>query len=171
LPQPVAPAILPRVTFNDWLLFLHVAAAFAVVGAITVFSILVVAGRRIDRPADAVAVFRVGDPANILVQAGAVVALVLGIWLAIRLPEYHPWDGWLIGAYVLWIVTGALGAQTGKEYERIRKRAKELVAEGRLDPNPELRELLRSTKPLALHLGATAAVLGLLVLMIFKPGA
>jgi uncharacterized membrane protein len=159
------------VSLNDWLLFLHVAAAFAVVSAVTVFTILVIVGRRTDRPADAVAIFRIGDPANILIQGGAGVTLVLGVWLAIRLPEYHPWDGWLIGAYVLWLVAGGVGARTGKEYERIRKRAQELVAEGRLEPSQELRELLHATPPLVLHLVTTAAVLGLLVLMIFKPGA
>jgi uncharacterized membrane protein len=159
------------VTLNDWLLFLHVAAAFAVVAAITVFTILVIVGRRIDRPAEAVAIFRVGDPANILVQAGTAVTLVLGVWLAIRLPEYHPWDSWLIGAYVLWAVAGGAGAAAGKEYMRIQKRAQELVAEGRLEPSPELRTELHATRPLVFHLVTTAAVLGLLVLMIFKPGA
>ena len=163
--------ILPGVSFTEWLLFLHVAAAFAVVAAITVFTILVVVGRRIDRPADAVAIFRIGDPANILVQAGSVVALLVGIWLAIRLPEYHPWDGWLIGAYVLWAIAGGAGGVTGKEYERIRKSAQQLVAEGKLEPSATLRAELRSTKALVLHLVVVAAVLALLADMIFKPGA
>jgi uncharacterized membrane protein len=159
------------VSFDDWLLFLHVTAAFAVVGAATVFTILVVAGRRTDRPADAVAIFRIGDPANILIQGGSMVALLLGIWLAIELPDYHPWDGWLIGAYVLWLVAGGAGQQAGKEYEAIRKRAQELVAAGQLEPSVGLRERLHATKPLVLHLVTVAAILGILVLMIFKPGA
>ena len=158
-------------SLNDWLLFLHVAAAFAVVAAVTVFTILVVTTRRMDRPAEVLPLFRVGDPANILIQGGSVVALLIGIWLAIRLPDYHPWDGWLIGAYVLWAVAGGAGAAAGKEYMRIQKRAQELVAEGRLEPSPELRTELHATRPLVFHLVTTAAVLGLLVLMIFKPGA
>jgi uncharacterized membrane protein len=164
-------AILPPVSFDDWLLFLHVTAAFAVVASVTVFSILVVLARKIDRPAEAVAVFRIGDPATLLVQAGSVAALGFGIWIAIRSPLYHPWDGWLIGAYVLWAVAGACGARSGMAYEKIRKRAKELVAEGRLEPSEELREALRTTNGRLFHLITTLAVLGLLVLMIFKPGA
>jgi uncharacterized membrane protein len=159
------------VSLTDWLLFLHVAAAFAVVAAVTVFTILVVVGRRTDRPADAVAIFRVGDLASILVQAGSVVVLLLGIWLAIRLPEYHPWDGWLIAAYVLWAIAGGAGAVAGKEYMRIQKRAEELVAAGQLEPSPELRAELHAPRPLLFHLVTTAAVLLLLADMIFKPGA
>jgi hypothetical protein len=159
------------VSFDDWLLFLHVTAAFAVVAAVTVFTILVVLARKVDRPADAVAVFRMGDPAAILVQAGSVTVLLLGIWIAIRSPDYHPWDLWLIGAYVLWAVAGACGARSGMAYEKIRKRAKELVAEGRLEPSEELREALRTTNGRLFHAITVASILGILVLMIFKPGA
>ena len=158
-------------SLNDWLLFLHVAAAFAVVAAVTVFTLLVFTTRRIDRPGEALPFFRIGDPANILVQAGSVLALILGIVLAIRLPEYHPWDGWLIAAYVLWLIAGGFGGATGKEYQRIRKHAEALVAEGKLEPSAELRAELRSTKALVLHLVVVAAVVALVVDMIFKPGA
>jgi uncharacterized membrane protein len=159
------------VSFNDWLLFLHVTAAFAVVAAVTVFSILIVLARKVDRPAETLAVFRIGDPAAILVQAGSVGALLFGIWIAIRSPDYHPWDLWLIGAYVLWVAAGAFGGLSGKAYEQIRKRAKELVAEGRLEPSEELREALRTTNGRVFHALTVASVLGILVLMIFKPGA
>jgi uncharacterized membrane protein len=159
------------VSFDDWLLFVHVAAAFAVVAGVTVFTILVFTTRRMDRPGDVLPLFRIGDPANILVQGGSVVALLVGIWLAIRLPQYHPWDGWLIGAYVLWSIAGGVGGATGKEYARIRKSAQELVAAGKLEPSGALRAELRSTKALVLHLVVVAAVLALVVDMIFKPGA
>jgi uncharacterized membrane protein len=159
------------VSFDDWLLFVHVAAAFAVVAAVTVFTLLVFTTRRMDRPAEVLPLFRVGDPANILIQAGSVVALLVGIWLAIRLPRYHPWDGWLIAAYVLWLVAGGFGGASGKEYARIRKHAKALVAEGKLEPSAELRAELRSTRALVMHLVVVAAVLALVVDMIFKPGA
>jgi Predicted integral membrane protein (DUF2269) len=159
------------VSLDDWLLFLHVAAAFAVVAAVTVFTILIVLARKVDRPAEMLAVFRIGDPAAILVQAGSVTALLVGIWLAIRLPNYHPWDLWLLGAYVLWLAAGAFGAMSGKAYEQIRKRARELVAEGRLEPNEELREALRTTNGRLFHVLTSVSVFGILVLMIFKPGA
>jgi uncharacterized membrane protein len=159
------------VTFSDWLLFVHVAAAFAVVAAVTVFTLLVLTTRRMDAPAEVLPLFRVGDPANILIQAGSAVALLVGIWLAIRLPQYHPWDGWLIAAYVLWAIAGGVGGATGKEYQRLRKQAQALVADGKLEPSADLRAALRSTKALVLHLIVVAAVVLLVVDMIFKPGA
>jgi hypothetical protein len=148
----------------------HVAAAFAVVASATVFTILIVLARKVDRPADMLSVFRIGDPAAILVQVGSVTALLVGIWLAIRLPEYHPWDLWLIGAYILWIAAGAFGGLSGAAYERIRKRARELVAEGSLEPSAELREALRTTNGRLFHALTSLSILGILVLMIFKPG-
>ena len=141
------------------------------VASVTAFSILLILARKIDRPAEAIAVFRIGDPAAILVQVGSVAALVFGVWIAIRSPLYHPWDGWLIGAYVLWAVAGACGARSGMAYGAIRKRAKELVAEGRLEPSEELREALRTTNGRLFHAITAASVLAILVLMIFKPGA
>jgi hypothetical protein len=159
------------VSFDDWLLALHVAAAFAVVGAVTVFTILIVVGRRTDSPADFAAVTRIAPVANILVQAGSVVAILVGIWIAIRRPEYHPWDGWLIGAYVLWAIAAGSGAQAGKAYTAIIERARELVAAGQLGPSPELRERLHAPRPLMFHLVTMTAVLLLVADMIFKPGA
>jgi hypothetical protein len=158
-------------SFDDWLLFVHVAAAFAVVAAVTVFTILVVAGRRTDRPADAVAIGRISKPASILVGAGAVVALVVGIWIAIRRPEYSPWDGWLVAAYVLWAIAGGVGGRAGKEYEAMADYAEELVAQGKLEPSAELATRLRATRPLVMHLVVASAVFLLLLDMIFKPGA
>ena len=158
-------------SFDDWLLFVHVAAAFAFIGAITVFTILVLAARRTDRPVEALTLFRIGDPANILVQGGSVLALVMGVWIAIRRPEYRPWDGWIIGAYVLWLVAGAFGAMTGKAYNLIREEARMLVESGRFEPNADLAAKLRESRPLLLHAITVVAALALLLDMIFKPGA
>jgi uncharacterized membrane protein len=157
------------VSLTDWLLAFHVAAAFAVVASVTVSTIVILAVRRTDDPADAVALFRVGAPAAILVQVGSVLTLLLGIWLAIRLPQYHPWDGWLIGAYVLWLVAGGFGARTGMAYGQLRGEA-EAAANGGA-PGADLRAKLRASEPFMLHLITMAAVLGILLLMIFKPGA
>ena len=39
-------------SFYDWLLFFHVAAAFALVAALVVFWVIAVAARNVDRPVD-----------------------------------------------------------------------------------------------------------------------
>ena len=40
------------VSFDDWMLALHVLSAFAMVAGMTLFWVLIVAGRRTDTPAD-----------------------------------------------------------------------------------------------------------------------
>ncbi len=66
-------------SFYDSLLFLHVASAFAAVAAMVVFWVVTIAGRRAERPSEAIRLFRVARPANALVAAGMIGTLVLGI--------------------------------------------------------------------------------------------
>jgi hypothetical protein len=81
-------------------------------------------------------------------DVGGLGTLVLGIWLALDLDQYEIWDGWILGAIALWFVATGLGQSTQRR----------LAA----DPGAEIA---------AMHWLRTLAVLGLLVLMIWKPGA
>ncbi len=153
----------------DWLLALHVVSAFAWIAAMVLYTVAIVAGRRLAVPSDVVRLFRVtrvGDP---LVAVGMVGTIVFGIWLA--LDEYEIWDGWIIAALILWIVGAAVGGQVGKVYNGARDRAKALVGEGRDAPSPELSAMLRSPRGLFFHVLGTLIVLALLIVMIYKPGA
>jgi uncharacterized membrane protein len=155
----------------DWLLVLHVLAAFAMVAAAVLFTALVVALRRAERPSQLVALYRIARPAEALVAVGSVGTLVFGIWLAIYLDEYHPWDPWIVGALALWIANGAAGSPVGKHFRAARDRALERVRAGDDAPDATLEATLSAGRPLLLHLVSVAALLGILVLMIFKPGA
>jgi hypothetical protein len=81
-------------------------------------------------------------------DVGGLGTLVLGIWLALNLDEYEIWDGWILGAIVLWMVATGLGV-------RARIGADDVPAE---------------RAPL-MHWLRVVAIVGLLVLMIWKPGA
>jgi hypothetical protein len=81
-------------------------------------------------------------------DVGGLGTLVLGIWLALYLDEYDFWDGWILGAIGLWIVATGLGQSTQR---RLAADAQANIA--------------------AMHWLRTLAVLGLLVLMVWKPGA
>jgi hypothetical protein len=84
----------------EWLLFLHVLAAFMVVAGLAAYGVLVLAG--------GAAVQRtLATPAAALWNAGAAGVLVFGVWLAIDVDNYDLWDGWIIAALVLWLVAGA----------------------------------------------------------------
>ena len=131
----------------DWLLFLHVLGAFALVGALTLTSIVIVAAWRAERPsglAEFAGVTRVG---GWLVGAGTLMTIVFGVWLAIEVDQYRVWDGWVIAAIVLW----AMAVETGR-------RAVDAVRGG-------------GRRAVGMQLASSAAVLVILVDMIWKPGA
>jgi len=155
----------------DWLLFLHVLFAFAVAAAMVIFTYVIVAGRSVQIPSDAVRLFRVSRVGEILVNVGMVGLLILGVWMAIDADRYQPWDGWLIAAYVLWATFAELGRRTGLVYNEARDHARSLVASGNDTASAELHAMLRAPTGLAFQLASIAVFLLFLVDMIFKPGA
>lgn len=155
----------------DWLLFLHIATAFALVSALVLFTYLILGGRSLDVPSDIVRMFRISKVGDALMGIGSIGVLVFGIWLAIDSDVYELWDAWVIIAIVLWLGFGAVGSRIGKIYYAARDRAKALVAEGRDAPNPELNAMLRSQTGLVLHFVTVALAILLLIDMIYKPGA
>jgi hypothetical protein len=79
-------------------------------------------------------------------DVGGMLTLVFGVWLA--LDDYSIVDGWILAALVLWAIAGATGIRIGMVFdngttERVRP----------------------------LYAVMTLAVLALLFVMIFKPGA
>ena len=81
-------------------------------------------------------------------DVGGLGTLIFGIWLALNLDQYEIWDGWILGAIALWFVATGLGQSTQRR----------LAA----DPGADIA---------VMHWLRTLTVLGLLVLMIWKPGA
>jgi hypothetical protein len=123
----------------DWLLFLHVLSAFLLFGTMVVYSAVVLGA-----PAPA----RTASVANIFWAVGGLGTLLLGIVLALHIDGYHLWDGWILGAIVLWAAATELGRR----------------AQIAIDDPP-------AGKLAQWHWLRTIAVVGLLVLMIWKPGA
>jgi hypothetical protein len=123
----------------DWLLFFHLLAAFLLAVTVVVYSAsafgATVGGRTLfmaDRCWD----------------VGGLGTLILGIWLALKLDAYEIWDGWIIGAIVLWLVATGLGQSL------VRRR-----------------DAGETTAIAAMHWLRTLVIVGLLVLMVWKPGA
>ena len=158
-------------SFDDWLVALHVLTAFAYVGGIVLFWILIVAVRQIDTPGETIRMEPIVKVGNAAVGIGAVGTILLGIWLAFALDGYAIWDGWIIAAIVLWAVAGAVGQRTGAAYMRGMTKAKELDAAGQRGASAELLALNRTSQGVLMHALASAVVLLILLDMIFKPGA
>jgi uncharacterized membrane protein len=159
------------VSFVDWAVAVHVLSAFAYVGGLVLFWVLVVAVRRVDTPDQTLRMEPIVKVGNVAVGAGAIGTIVIGIYLAFAVDSYAIWDGWIIAALVLWAVAGGLGQRTAVAYMQGMNKAKELDAAGKTGPERELLTLNRTQTGLLLQTLASLAVLLILVDMIFKPGA
>jgi len=138
---------------------------------LVLFTLLVVGRRNVDSPKEAAVNFRLGGIGGILIGIGSVAALVLGIVLAIDSDDYHPWDGWVIAAIVLWLIAAVALFRSFVEYAKPVAKAKELIASGLTGPNDELTALNRTSTGLLLRGLASAAIVLIVIDMIYKPGA
>jgi uncharacterized membrane protein len=159
------------VSLYDWLLFLHVLSAFALVSAGVLFTFLIAALWKRDLPSDIARVSGISRFGTVLVGIGSIGVLISGVWLAFEADSYAIWDGWIVAALIMWVVFNELGRRAGKAYDAVGARARALVAEGRDAPSPELGAMFRSRKALWLHVSSLAIVVLLLLDMFFKPGA
>jgi uncharacterized membrane protein len=159
------------VSFDDWTLALHVLSAFAYVGGMILFWVLIFAVRRTDTPEGTIRMGPVVRVGNAAVGIGAGGTILLGIWLAFSYGGYDIWDGWILAALVLWLVAAELGRGTGKAYLEGMTKAQQLRAAGETGPNAELLAINRTSYGLILHAATSVVVLLILVEMIWKPGA
>jgi hypothetical protein len=155
------------VSFADWMVAVHLLAAFSVAAALVLFSVLVVAGRRMTTLAETQLLFRVAPVGTPLIGAGMLVALVAGIILAVDVDDYELWDPWIIAGFILWVILGAIGQRSGTYYTSVQK-----VAEGGTpDAEADVIARLRAPTGVRLHVLTVAVFLLLVLDMIFKPGA
>jgi hypothetical protein len=135
----------------DWLLFFHLVAAFLLsVTAVTYSAVALGA------PAGGRTLF----VADRCWDVGGLGTLILGVWLALYLDQYEIWDGWIIGAIVLWLVATGLGESVRRGHTEAEPGAPAAGGVAMVESRVALMHWLR-----------TLAVVGLLVLMIWKPGA
>ena len=123
----------------DWLLFLHLVAAFLLAATIVMYSAVALG---------AAAPGRTLFIADRCWDVGGLGTLIFGIWLALNLDQYDFFDGWILGALALWLVATGLG-------QSVQRR----MAAG------------DTSAVAATHWIRTLVVIGLLVLMVWKPGA
>jgi uncharacterized membrane protein len=159
------------VSFDDWMLALHVLSAFSWVAGLVLFWVLVVAVRSVDTPEGTIRMEPMAKVGNAAIGIGMVGTIVFGLWLAFSVGGYEIWDGWIIAALVLWVFSGALGQRTGAAYMEGMNKAKELREAGQTGPSGELLALNRTSTGAVLHVLSSVVVLLILIDMIWKPGA
>ena len=153
----------------EWLLALHITAAFLLVGGGVFAGALYGLARRRELPSEVALLLALLQIAVVTIGVGSIGSLVFGLWL-VHVAGYGYGDGWIIGAVVFWLLAGALGGAAGNRDKRTRLLAERLAAEGDR-PSDELHALVRDRISLALNSASTAALLVLLALMVWKPGA
>ena len=153
------------------MLALHVLSAFAFVTAVVLFWILIVAVRRMETPDERLRLESVVSVGNAAFAIGSVGTIAFGIWLAFSVGGYNIWDGWIIAALVLWLLSMPVGRRTGEAYMRGADKARELRDAGQIGPSSELLTLNRTSEGVLMHFLTSVAVLLILIDMIWKPGA
>lgn len=158
-------------SFDDWILALHVLSAFAYVAGLVLFWVLIVAVRRIDLPEQTVRMEPIAKVGTAAVGIGAGGTILLGIWLAFTVGGYDIWDGWIIAALILWVAAAETGRRTGVEYMAGMTKAQELQTAGQTGPSSELLAINRTQTGVLMHALSTLLVLLIILDMIWKPGA
>jgi hypothetical protein len=152
------------------LFFLRVLGAFALMGAITLFSIVIVATCRAERPSDIAAfagITRAGGPAPDRRHADDDRVRCLARDRGRPVPRLGRMGDRRI---VLWAIGTETGRRSTDAYGKIGAEAARLAQSGD-SPRPELRAQVRSGQAVGRQLASTAAVLIILADMIRKPGA
>jgi uncharacterized membrane protein len=154
----------------EWLLFLHVTGAFFFLGGVVVAWVLGIAAARRELPSEIALLLRLTGAAATAIGIGLLLTIVFGLWLVFDLDFYKLWDGWIVAAVVLWVLSGALGGAGGKRDKETRLLAERLAA-GDDAPSGELQARVRDPIALSLNLASSLAGIAILALMIWKPGA
>jgi hypothetical protein len=156
---------------EDWIFAVHLLFAATLVGSLVMSWIVIVSLRTAETPGDTLGLNRVAMVATGATIVGLAGTIGLGVWLAVLRVAFHPWDGWVIAAIVLWgIATTALVCSFGEHGKAVRV-ARTLSASAKRGASAELAGLNRSSRGLVLRALGSGAVVLIVIDMIWKPGA
>ena len=157
--------------FEDWIFALHLLMAATLVGSLVMSWIVVVASLSAQTPGATLSLHRVAVVGTATTLVGLVGAIAFGVWLTILRDAFQLWDGWVIGAIALWVVATIALLRSFAEYAKPVEHAKALAASGQNDASADLTALNRSATGLLLRAVASAAIVLIVIDMIWKPGA
>jgi uncharacterized membrane protein len=150
------------------LMFLHLLSAFVFVSGTVAAGILQITALRRERPSEIALLLRTARTAVMFTTLGALGALAFGLALVGDL-DIGFGTAWVAAAIALWVLAMALGGAGGRTARHARYLAERLAAEGDR-PNDELRSLVAHRPSLLLSYAASAAIVAILVLMVWQPG-
>ena len=151
----------------QWLLLAHLLSAFTFVSGAVAAGVLQIAAIRAERPADVALLLRLVRVPVVLVTLGALATLAFGFALVhqLHLPNSLLWIRLAFGFWILSMVLGGLG---GRRARHAREYAQRMAGGEDLD-EAELRRLVADPWSIALSTASFVVVLGIIVLMVWKP--
>jgi len=149
-------------------LFLHLLSAFTFVSGAVTAGILQVTALRRERPSEIALLLQTARTAVAFTVGGALGTLAFGLALVGHL-DIGFGTAWVSASLALWVAAVALGGAGGRTARHARYLAERLAREGDR-PTEELRTLVAHRPSLLLSYAATAAIVAILVLMIWQPG-
>jgi hypothetical protein len=158
-------------SFEDWIFALHLLSAATLVGSLVMSWIVFVPLRSAETPAATLGLNRVAMVGAAATAVGLVGAIAFGIWLTILRDSFQVWDGWVVTAIVLWAIATVALLRAFVESTKPAAKARALAASGESGRSAELAALNRTSTGLALRALASAAIVLIVVDMIWKPGA
>jgi uncharacterized membrane protein len=154
----------------QWLMFFHITGAFFLIGGIVVAGTLNIAAIAKDRrPSEVATLYGLIRFVVPLIGIGLLFTLGFGIWL-VHETGFGYGDGWIVAAFILWIVASALGNIDGRYQRKTGELAQRLASEGDA-PSGELTSRLRNPLALAISYASGLMAFAVLAIMIWKPGA
>jgi uncharacterized membrane protein len=148
-------------------LFFHLLGALLFVAGLVVAGVVFEAARRREEPAEIALLLGLTRVGVLLVLVGATLVLAFGLWL-VHLERIGYGAGWIDAALALYAAAIVLGGVGGQRPKQARRLASRLAADGAAISS-QLRALLDDRGSLAANYASAAAVLAILILMVFKP--
>ena len=154
---------------EEGILFLHLAGVLLFVGGSVAAALLRLAAMRRQTPSEIALLLRAVRPVVPIVAGGLVVTIAAGFWLASELGISLS-ATWLTLTFVLigWMLV--VGAAAGRQDRKTRELAERLAADGDA-PSALLTRRLRDPLNLVLNASMLIAVVAIVALMVWKPGA
>jgi uncharacterized membrane protein len=147
-------------------LLLHIFGVIVMLSGIATATVAFYAARRRRRASEIAAVLSVSSWGVVLGGIGFAFTIGFGLWL-VHVGGFSYTESWLVAAYALFAASNVLGGAAGGVPKRARLLAQRLAGEDDR-PNDELRRLLHHQPELLNH-AATAMMLAVLVVMVWRP--
>lgn len=152
----------------QWLLSLHLLAAFGLLSTSLSVHTLYLWARRKRTPSDVAGALRIAQRVGPIIGPFGLLTLAFGIWLMVDVG--YDWGGaWIVASLVLFAIGMIGGPIFGKALAPAGMLAGKLTAQGN-EPTDEISRALNTPRVRILALLTALAPYAILALMIFKPG-